>query len=255
MPERAFLIFRLSGPMAAFGRIAVGERRDVWGEPSKSGVLGFVAGALGLRRDDAEAQAELAAGLGFAVRVDAPGRPLRDYHTAQAPKARRGGVWTTRREELGPGENLNTVLSERIYRIEACATVALWRTGEAGPGLEALAAAIRRPAFAPFLGRKSCPMGEAAWPEVVEATGLAAAFEAYDAQRPKVEGAQPPGPATEVWFELGAGLAEEDAAARHIRERRDAPGDRLRRRFGNRSEGRLDLAPDPLPDPLADIVT
>ena len=80
-----YLLFRLYGPLASWGRVAVGGVRGSDAHPSKSAVLGLVAAALGLRRDDAAAQARLAAGYGFAVRVDAPGVLLRDYHTAQVP--------------------------------------------------------------------------------------------------------------------------------------------------------------------------
>ena len=44
----------------------------------------------GLTRDDEDAHRRLEEGLYYAVRTDAPGRPLMDYHTAQTPKARKG---------------------------------------------------------------------------------------------------------------------------------------------------------------------
>lgn len=242
MATRDFLLFRLVGPMVAFGKIAVGERRDIWGEPSKSGVLGLVAGALGLTRDDAEAHQALEAGLGFAVRIDDPGRPLRDYHTAQTPKARKNLRWRTRKDELADRENLNTVLSERLYRLEARATVALWSKIEDGPELTMLRDAIRRPRFAPYLGRKSCPLGQPPRPEVLSAGGLAAAFQAYDAVRApedrKVGASSNPTTPRPIWLELGAGLAE-DAHVHPIRQRRDAPRNRVLRQFADRREGRL----------------
>lgn len=256
---REFLLFRLVGPMAAFGKIAVGERRDIWGEPSKSGVLGFVAGAQGLTRDDADAHRFLEAGLGFAVRIDNPGRPLRDYHTAQTPKARKNLGWRTRRDELADRENLHTVLSERLYRLEAQSTVALWRKIEDGPDLSVLRDAIRRPRFIPYLGRKSCPLGQPPRPEVLSADGLAAAFLAYDAVR--APGDQEIGAASSstaqgpIWLELAAGLAE-DNQVQPIRQRRDAPRDRALRQFADRREGRLLQGQEPgIGDLLQGIVT
>ncbi len=61
-----FLCFRLHGPLASWGDIAVGERRPTSPHLSRSAVLGLVAGALGIRRDDADAWAELDRGVGFA---------------------------------------------------------------------------------------------------------------------------------------------------------------------------------------------
>ncbi|MDE1145775.1 MAG: type I-E CRISPR-associated protein Cas5/CasD [Azospirillaceae bacterium] len=256
MANRDFLVFRLQGPMAAWGAVAVGERRPTWDLPSKSAVLGLVAAGLGLTRGDAPGHAALEAGLGFAVRQDAAGRPLRDYHTAQAPKARRNAQWRTRRDELaGDKDDLNTVLSERLYRLEAAATVALWRRGDAGaaPALPDLAAGLVRPRYTLFLGRKSCPLGRPPRPRTVAADGLLAAFSAYDA----AEGAaglhlplwlnrgRPPADAPrDVWFEWHAGLAAEESQVlagddgQH-RQRRDAVADRARWQFTDRREGRL----------------
>jgi len=179
-----FLLFRLYGPLAAWGEIAVGERRASWDRPSKSSVLGLVAGALGLRRDQESDHVALHSGLGFAVRVDRPGSLLRDFHTAQVPPAavmRNRNDWT-RADELAV-DDLGTIVSWRDYLADSMATAALW-TAPSGPGLEPLAVALRRPVFAPYLGRKSCPPTLPFAPLVVEAAGLLDAFVAYDAERP-----------------------------------------------------------------------
>ena len=57
-----FLIFRLYGSMASWGDIAVGEFRPTFDHPSKSAVIGLIAAAMGIRRDEEERQRELAAG-------------------------------------------------------------------------------------------------------------------------------------------------------------------------------------------------
>ena len=69
---REFLLFRLSGPLASWGEIAVGERRSSWPRPSKSAVLGLVAAGLGYRPARRERSCALNDGLNFAVRVDTP---------------------------------------------------------------------------------------------------------------------------------------------------------------------------------------
>src|SRR5208337_1142437 len=169
---REFLLFRLSGPLASWGEIAVGERRSSWPRPSKSAVLGLVAAALGYDRHDTKAHALLNDGLHFAVRVDSTMRgftagsgadsglkPLRDYHTAQVPSARRGKKWATRAEELREGQ-LNTILSERWYWTNMTATAAVWwkQRGAEQPPLAEIESALREPVFALYLGRKSCPL-------------------------------------------------------------------------------------------------
>src|SRR5262245_59936868 len=103
---KPYLLFRLAAPLAAFGTVAVGERRPTWDRPSKSQALGLIAAALGIERADEPRLATLAAGLGFAVRIDAAGGLAIDCHTAQAPKeaslrrrARDIGAASTRADE------------------------------------------------------------------------------------------------------------------------------------------------------------
>ncbi len=178
-----FLVFRLWGPMASWGDIAVGERRGTWSRPSRSAILGLVASALGIDRANGPAHAGLEAGLGFAVRVDNPGRPLRDYHTAQSPGARKGLRWPTRRDELDASNDLNTILSERSYVTEMDAGIVLWwRLGKETFNLAEIAEKLSEPVFAPFLGRKSCPLGLPLKPRVIPALSPLAALIEHDAQ-------------------------------------------------------------------------
>ena len=172
-----FLLFTLYAPMGSFGEIAVGERRMSWARPGRSAVLGLVAAARGIERADEEAHQRLESGLHYAVRTDAPGRPLVDYHTAQTPKARRGRRFATRREELG-SDGLHTVLSVREWRTDACFTVSLWPRAGQDVDLEGIAEALRHPRFVLYVGRKSAPLGLPLNPEIVEADTFLSAFEA-----------------------------------------------------------------------------
>ena len=127
---KEYLIFRIYGMMASWGDIAVGEFRPSFDHPSKSAVMGMVAAALGIRRDEEERLRELATGYDMAVRIDVPGILLRDYHTAQVPssgKGRKKLVFSTRKAELSvPKDELNTILSSRDYRCDAVYSVCLW---------------------------------------------------------------------------------------------------------------------------------
>ena len=178
-----FLLFTLYAPMGSFGEIAVGERRMSWARPGRSAVLGLVAAASGIERTDEDTHRNLEAGLWYAVRTDAPGRPFIDYHTAQTPKARRGRTFATRREEL-ESDDLNTVLSSREWRSDACFTVSLWPRVEDAVDLDEMAGALRRPRFALYLGRKSAPLGLPLDPAVIEADTF---MDAFDRRQPNAE--------------------------------------------------------------------
>lgn len=140
-------------------------------------MLGLVAAALGLTREDQDAHDALDAGYGVAVRLDAPGVPLSDYHTVQtvAASAVRKRRPSTRAELLAAGDR-ETILSRRRYRQDALATVALWARAGARWALEELATALRRPAFVLYAGRKANAFGAPLQPAVVTAETLAAAF-------------------------------------------------------------------------------
>jgi len=150
---REFLIFRLYGMMASWGDIAVGELRPTFDHPSRSAIVGLLAAALGIRRDEEEQLSALSNACRIAIRVDAPGVLLRDYHTSQVPPAGRGRKkrsFATRKEELAiPREDLSTVLSTRDYRCDAVSTVCV----ESAPcSLADLANALNNPVFVRISG-------------------------------------------------------------------------------------------------------
>lgn len=178
-----FLLFTLWAPLGSMGEIAVGERRTGFDRPAKSAVTGLLAAALGIERREEERLLALAEGYGMAVRTDAAGEVRYDYHSAQVPSARRGVRWATRRAELAERE-LNTVLSKREYREAPWFTVALWSRPGAPHDLAELAAALERPRFVLYFGRKACPLGSPPQPRLIEAADLDAAFADYDRQRP-----------------------------------------------------------------------
>ena len=179
----AGLAFTLYAPLAAMGDIAVGERRGGFDRPARSAVLGLVAAALGIDRDDEEGHAALDRGYRMAQRVRARGTLVQDYHTVQAPAADRKARWATRREALA-APRLETLLSFRDYRADPVVDVVLIRLADEGPAPDAVAAALERPAYALSFGRKSCPLGLPPRPVRLDGiTTLAPAFAALDAAR------------------------------------------------------------------------
>jgi len=231
------LLFQLYGPLASWGEAAVGEYRPSAAHPGKSQIVGLLGAALGMTRDREEELAALASAYGLAVRIDAEGELLRDYHTTQVPPARRGQRFVTRREELAV-DNLYTILSQRDYRVEAAWTCALWRRDSAPYSLEVLAEALQTPRFVLYLGRKSCPPALPLTPELVETTTLRGGFDQYapDTQINCLRGA---GRRRFFWEEpLPAGL-ETGFSQREklwVVPRRDLPGSRRCWQFATRDE-------------------
>ena len=78
----AVLVLRLAGPLQSWGVSSKFNIRESGTEPSKSGVIGMVAAALGRRRGDS---IEDLAALRFGVRRDQPGTVTRDFHMAHVP--------------------------------------------------------------------------------------------------------------------------------------------------------------------------
>ncbi|HIT84721.1 MAG TPA: type I-E CRISPR-associated protein Cas5/CasD [Candidatus Ornithomonoglobus intestinigallinarum] len=125
------LLLRLAGPLQSWGAGSKFEIRLTENEPTKSGVIGMVAAALGRKRD--EPVDDLAA-MKFGVRADRPGVLLRDYHIAKAAKS----SYVTYRYYLSDAVFLAGLESddkELLSRIEY---------------------ALRHPVFPLFLGRRSC---------------------------------------------------------------------------------------------------
>lgn len=168
---RPFLVFQLWGPLASWGETAVGEVRPSESRPARSALLGLFGAALGLRREEEERQRQLAESLLFGVAIDRAGTLLVDYHTTQTLPPRRGRVFSRRADQLAARrDDLVTMLSERHYRCDAMYRVAACRSSAAGPwSLSDLQAALERPVFALYLGRKSCPPGMPLAPRLVEA--------------------------------------------------------------------------------------
>ena len=126
------LVLRLAGPLQSWGSSSRFTRRSTEAFPTKSGIVGLLAAAQGRRRTD---PIEDLAELRMAVRIDQPGELLRDFHTAHRGKTA-------------------MPLSDRFYWSDA--VFAAFVEGPDGL-IDALANAIRRPAFPLYLGRRACP--------------------------------------------------------------------------------------------------
>ena len=239
MPE--FLTFALTAPLAAMGEIAVGERRSSWDRPGRSAVLGLIAACMGLTRDDEEAQEALEHGYGLALRVQNVGPLLPDYHTAQVPPARRGRRFATRAEELS-ARDLETILSRRDYRLEALVLCALWVRPGAPWSLSAIEEALRKPRYAPYFGRKSCPLMLPLAPRCVDALNpvVALADRATSGPEPERELLR----SRSAFTTMTASEAREfELPIDRVEMRRDALASRRRWQFALREEAVVSESP------------
>lgn len=151
------LLLRLSAPMQAWGTQSNFTNRDTGHTPSKSGVIGLLCAALG--RPRTAAIDDLAA-LRLGVRIDQAGVIRRDFHTAGM-----GGVY-----KVSGGVKDDLVVSHRYYLADARFLVGL--EGDARL-LAELQAALQRPVWSLFLGRKAFTPAERIWlPDGLQATSL-----------------------------------------------------------------------------------
>ena len=180
MTEHRWLVLRLQAPLMAFGGVAidqVGVTRDF---PAASMLTGLLANALGYARTDWASHQSLQDRLVFAARRewDSSGGLLTDTQNAQLCKSDRG--WTTWGKPEGrAGASYDAPhRRRRDYHCDACLTLALrFEPPETVPDLDAVAAALDRPARPLFIGRKPC------LPSAPLAHGFVPAPTAYDALR------------------------------------------------------------------------
>lgn len=236
-----FLLFTLYAPFSAHGEVAVGEHRMMWDRPGRSAILGLIAAALGIDRSDENGHARLDASLWYAVQTDAGGQPFTDYQTTQVPSKKRKQSFSTRREELA-ADDLNTILSVREWRADALYTIALWPRQEA-VDLEAISAALARPVFTLYAGRKAGPLGWPLQPRIVPADNLLQAL----ADDPMKRDAELNKWLGSLMVAGGQSLAFDAEAQGHgapepqrIVVRRDQLANRARWQFIERREGILD---------------
>jgi len=233
-----FLVFSLYGAMASWGDVAVGDFRPTHDHPTRSAVLGLIAAALGIRRDEEERLATLSDGYNIGIRLDVPGTLLRDYHTAQVPRSgakRAMREHPTRRSELEAPVHISTILSTREYYCDAVSTIGLWnRTEDAPYTLEYLRDALNNPAFVFYLGRKACPLAIPLDARIVRGENLAEVFASVPFPGGEfLKQILPSNREVRIYWE---GDEDTGIQAIHSGTRHDKPLSRKRWQFGDRVE-------------------
>ncbi|TWG14481.1 CRISPR-associated Cas5e family protein [Actinoplanes teichomyceticus] len=125
---------RLAGPLQAWGTRSRFVHRHTEAAPTKSGVIGMLAAARGIRRTDP--LTELLE-VSFGVRIDQPGQVIRDFQVARTLDGR-----------------TSMPLTYRYYLADA---VFLAAVSGGRALLDGLHDALTHPHFPIFLGRRSCP--------------------------------------------------------------------------------------------------
>lgn len=130
------LLMACAGPMQSWGTRSRFEIRDTEREPSKSGVVGLIASALG--RDRKDSVADLVS-LRMGVRVDQEGLLKKDFQTAQQVAVASGGT-------------PSNLISTRYYLADAVFLVGLEGAFDL---LTQISHALKKPKRPLFLGRKA----------------------------------------------------------------------------------------------------
>jgi CRISPR system Cascade subunit CasD len=139
--------------MQAWGERAHWSIRDTASEPTKSGVVGLLACALGWKED--EELRSLSQKIRIGIRCDKPGVRLVDFHTVGggfdepmllSADGKPKYIPSSKKPHIEPGQ--------RAYLCDASFLVAI-QSDEAT--IARLSEAILNPVWPYYLGRKSCP--------------------------------------------------------------------------------------------------
>lgn len=127
------LLLKLAGVLQSWGVESKFETRRTLGFPTKSGVIGLLASALGYSREE---PLDRLNALRFGIRVEREGELLRDYHIARGKKDK------------------DVYITERFYLSDAVFLAGFESADTAF--INELADAVRTPAYPLYLGRRSC---------------------------------------------------------------------------------------------------
>ena len=149
----ATVLLRLVGPLQSWGTTSRFDERDTGKEPSKSGVIGLLAAALGIDREN-WTDLEPLTRLRMGVRHDRLGTPKQDYQTAGC--ASEDSIIKANGTQSNDG-----VVSRRHYLADAAFLVGL--QGDDRSLLERVHARLKDPVWLLSLGRKSYVPSEPIW--------------------------------------------------------------------------------------------
>ncbi|MEU6988529.1 type I-E CRISPR-associated protein Cas5/CasD [Streptomyces sp. NPDC046324] len=155
-------LLQVGGPLQSWGEHSAFTDRDTLAHPTRSGLIGMIAAALGIPRSNtiSDGPPGLFQSLGhlrFTVRHDRPGTRLRDFHTVGGGLPAHRTVPTAKGGRRGPSQT--TIISDRHYLADAVFTIAVTAPHAPDPAelTARCAAALAAPHWPPYLGRRACP--------------------------------------------------------------------------------------------------
>jgi CRISPR system Cascade subunit CasD len=177
MPNTLFL--RLEGPLQSWGENCPWSERRTAPEPTKSGIVGLLACAMGWRDDSRLRQLSLDIRVGVRCEIQGTPTPLTDYHTV-------GGGYSTPQlltAEGKPKLSSGRPHTEQTWREYLC-DASFLAAVQADPGnIEKMAFAVQWPVWPVYLGRKSCPPSAPLFDGTGNYDSLAAALADHPARR------------------------------------------------------------------------
>ena len=129
------LLLRFDSPMQSWGTTLKLKNHDTQPYPSKSGVIGMIGAAIGIRRDDDKSISDLVC-LKFGVRIDRQGTIIDDFHVSEVSE---------KEKKIG----------HRKYLSDACFTCGIEADEKT---LDKIKYALLHPAYPLFAGRRGCPV-------------------------------------------------------------------------------------------------
>lgn len=211
-----YLILKLHGPMQAWGEHTFEGLRPSANFPTRSGILGLLGACLGIGRTEYNYFEAFADSIGMAVRVDGRLVPQRegvrpvnmvkmtDYHTVKDARKEYAGL-----------KSHETIQTWREYLYDAEFTVAIWLHDSTVMSLDQLEAAVKKPFFTPYLGRRSCPLARPLFHARISGTDVVEALQSVVPQ--------------------GGTIYSEEQIGSQLKRVRDVPLIRQSRQFAGRN--------------------
>ena len=134
------LLLRFAGPMQSWGFESHFTNRGTADWPTKSGVIGMIASAMGRSRE--ESVSDLCK-LRMGVRIDRAGYRSTDYHIVRHMKKKGNGTETT--------QTMRDYLFDAIFLVGVCS--------DDDSLIESVSDALLHPAHQLYLGRRACAPG------------------------------------------------------------------------------------------------
>ena len=160
---KTYLILKLQGAMQAWGGHTYEDFRSSHPFPTRSGIVGLLAGCFGIDRENIEKKEALNNSFVLTVRADKKDHSavrITDYHTVLSARKVDGNA------------RKDAIQSYREYLCDAQFTLALEFLPDAEFPLDEVVRGLMKPVYTPVLGRRACPLHRPLFEAKVEASDV-----------------------------------------------------------------------------------